>query len=91
MAGTPAEMTRSNLVVQCTKYCPTVSLILITQLDVLAESLPTPTPGSLAILCLNKPVCLVRLDTEQVFTEKDITYYDFIIVPTCFCSLNICG
>lgn len=35
----------------------------------------------------------MRLGTEQVFTEKDITYYDldFIIVPTCFCSLNICG
>lgn len=35
-----------------------------------------PTPEPLAIFSLNRPICLVRLDTELVFTEKDITHYD---------------
>lgn len=34
---------------------------------------PRPHPGPLAIFSLHRPVCWVRLETDLVFTEKDIT------------------
>lgn len=47
------------------------------------------TPGH--FFQMNRHVCLVRLGTEQVFIEKDITSYDLdsARIPTWFCSLNI--